>query len=267
MKKKAFIAGNWKMNKGLGESIDFLSTFSAAIDSDLSIIDILQEKLEISIFPPIVSLYLMKQQKMNAHLSFGVQNVYWKDSGAFTGENSVSMALEAGAVYALVGHSERRHLFGEDDETVRKKFDTCTKMKLQPIICVGETDIEREKGLARSVIERQVEKVLEAPDEIENNKSLIIAYEPVWAIGTGKSATADDAQRSCSLIRDIVEKMKGAETADRTVLLYGGSVNVANALDFLQQDDIDGLLVGGASLDPEQFLGIVRLAASLLSER
>lgn len=265
MKNRVLIAANWKMNKGIEESLDFLSAFSALLETSRSTVGLIPEKLEISIFPPIASLYLMKNKEHKGHLAFGVQNIHWKESGAFTGENSVSMALEAGAVYALVGHSERRHLFGEDDETIGKKFDSCVKMGLQPVLCVGETDDERKKGLTGSVVERQVEKALHSYpiEHFEKRKPLIIAYEPVWAIGTGITATAEDAQRSCSVIRTLVGKIFDAETAEETALLYGGSVNASNALDFLKQKDIDGLLVGGASLDPEKFFGIIRVAASL----
>ena len=264
MTKKVYIAGNWKMNKGIGESVDFLRSFSSAIGSDGMITKLLGDKLEILLFPPITSLFLMKKEEKYGYMSFGVQNIYWKESGAFTGENSVLMALEAGAAYALVGHSERRHLFGEDDEIVRNKFEACIKTGLKAVLCVGETSEERKNELTRSVLERQVKNVLNSADHVENNNPLMIAYEPVWAIGSGNNATGEDAQRSCSMIRALVGDIFDVEIANRTVLLYGGSVNASNALEFLYQEDIDGLLVGGASLDCEQFLGIIQAAASLL---
>lgn len=263
MINKIYIAGNWKMNKGIRESVDFLRSFSNAIGSDRIITKLVGEKLEILLFPPISSLYSMKKEEKFGYMSFGVQNIYWKESGAFTGENSALMALEAGAAYVLVGHSERRHLFGEDENAVRKKLKSCINTGLKAVLCVGETSEERKNGLTGSVLERQVKNALDSVDHAETKNPLMIAYEPVWAIGTGNNATGEDAQRSCSMIRALLERIYDEETANRTVLLYGGSVNASNALEFLFQKDINGLLVGGASLDCEQFMGIIQAAASL----
>lgn len=263
MKKEIFIAANWKMNKGIEESVDFFRDFLKIIRSDKAIQGVIPGKIKISIFPQIAALYSMKKEQNDGIISFGVQNIHWKISGAFTGENSAQIALEAGAVFALVGHSERRHLFGEDDETVRNKFNLCKEIGLKPVLCVGETDDEREKGVTSSVLRRQVEKVLHSPNHKDKMMPLMIAYEPVWAIGTGNNATAEDAKQACSEIRDLVGNILDKEAANRAVLLYGGSVNASNAHDLLQQNGIDGLLVGGASLDIEKFLGIIKVAASL----
>ncbi|MDO9507719.1 MAG: triose-phosphate isomerase [Thermovirgaceae bacterium] len=265
MKGKGLIAGNWKMNKGIGESMDFLGRFVDGLEREGSVSELIPASIEIVIFPPIANLYAIKHAaSLKKGVYLGVQNVHWKASGAFTGENSVSMAVEAGAVFALIGHSERRQIFLETDEMTSKKFNFCVKNGLKPVLCVGETDEDRKNGLAEAVITRQVIAVLGSREFPADFPPLIIAYEPVWAIGTENNATANDAQESCAAIRKVVGRSIDAKTAGNTLLLYGGSVKSSNAEDYLKQDDIDGLLVGGASLDPDEFLGIIRAASFLI---
>ena len=265
MKGKAFVAGNWKMNKGIEESIAFLDRFSGELEKEVSISCLIPDTINVVIFPPAINLYSINLSgRYRRGVCFGVQNVHWKASGPFTGENSALMALEAGAVYSLIGHSERRQLFGETDEMTSEKFHHCVKCGLLPVLCVGETDIERNSGMAEAVIKRQIEAVFGTPELYRADRPIIIAYEPVWAIGTGKNATSSDAQKACASIREEIERTTDTRTAKEALVLYGGSVKSTNAKDYLSQSDIDGLLVGGASLDPEEFLSIIREAAKLI---
>jgi triosephosphate isomerase len=256
--RKIFIGGNWKMNKGAGESLQFLDRVIKGIKADKYLMEAIPQRMTAVIFPQAANLFPMYETlKEYPLISLGVQNIHWENSGAFTGENSIAASLESGAGFALVGHSERRHIFGETDEVIGRKFRSCLGNGLKPVLCVGETGSERSRGNTETVIAHQVGSVL--TDALENGKinELVIAYEPVWAIGTGNNATASDARECCGLIRETLCRIAGPESAENAYILYGGSVKSSNARIYLQEDGIDGLLVGGASLDPEEFLKIL----------
>ncbi len=222
--------------------------------SHLSKGSIKSQGLCLAIFPP--SIYLERARRSIVELgisdkvSLGVQNVYHEDKGAFTGEISPSMALELGASYAILGHSERRALFGETSEFVGRKVSFCSQKGLRPVLCIGETLEDRDRGIAWSVVEEQLSKGLV---DLSDPSSLIVAYEPVWAIGTGRSASKDDAQEMCSDIRNWLIKKYDVRNIP---ILYGGSVKPENAGEFFSMNDIDGALVGGASLSAKSFLDI-----------
>lgn len=258
--RRVMIAGNWKMNKDIKESTVFLEEYCKRIVSDKSLKYDLDTRTEVILFPSTFSIYPMScyKQDIGSKISLGVQNVHWMDSGPLTGEVSTLMALHAGASYALVGHSERRHVFGENDLIVKAKFEACSKTGLKPFLCVGETENERNMDLTGSVLEKQVSAAISDTVSCIGEDHLIIAYEPVWAIGTGNSASSKDAQKACSHIRSVVRDIKGLPASEMAHVLYGGSVNLSNSHEFLLEKDIDGLLVGGASLDPVIFAGIVK---------
>jgi triosephosphate isomerase len=224
------IAGNWKMFKGPSETLAFFDRFEAP------------DGVEVAICPPFVSLEAAVGEEWPVY----AQNVHWAAEGAFTGEISASMLVELGVAGALVGHSERRQWFGETDETVRQRAEAALEAGLAVIACVGETEAEREAGETDAVLRRQVAV-------LPRHERLVIAYEPVWAIGTGKTATPELAQEAHALIKSL----------HPTRVLYGGSVKPENAQALLSERDVDGALVGGASLDPESFSAICRTAASL----
>lgn len=215
---------------------------------------------ELLVFPPVVSLAVAAQVLANnPRLRLGVQNIHWEDRGAFTGEVSAGMAAEAGATYALIGHSERRHVFGETDHEVALKVEAARRHGLVPVVCVGETLAERQAGRVREVIVRQLDAVLPALGR--NQDRVLIAYEPVWAIGTGETATPSDASAAHGTLRERIAKAWGDVAAAAVPLLYGGSVKPENAADLLDASDVDGVLVGGASLDPESFVRIASTGA------
>jgi len=224
------IAGNWKMFKGPVDTLAFFDTFEAP------------DGVDVVLCPPFVSL----EAAVGEEWPIYAQNVHWAPDGAFTGEVSAQMLLEIGVQGALVGHSERRQLFGETDDTVRRRTEAALEAGLAVIACVGETEAEREAGETETVLRRQVAV-------IPRHEQLVIAYEPVWAIGTGKTATPEMAQDAHALIKSL----------HATRVLYGGSVKPENATELLSQPDVDGALVGGASLDPDSFAAICRAAASL----
>jgi triosephosphate isomerase len=243
------IAGNWKMNP-LG---DGARSLAEALRSTIDGIPGVERVL----CPPFVYLPVVRDVLAGSDIGLGAQDAYWQDTGAFTGE--VSAAMLAGLVqYVIIGHSERRTYFGETDETVRQKVEAVLRHNLQPIICVGETLDQREAGETADVLRRQIEdglSGLDLPDDV------IIAYEPVWAIGTGRAATAAIAEEACGMIRLLIAEGHGPAVASGARILYGGSVTAANVSEFLGQPDIDGALVGGASLKADDFTGIVRQAA------
>jgi len=214
---------------------------------------------EIIVFPPAVSLAAAHAAPgRDARVQLGIQNIHWEAEGAFTGETSAPMALEAGARFALVGHSERRHVFGETDEDVARKVAAARTYGLVPVVCVGETLEERRAGRVDEVILRQLDAVLEA---LGGEGRSLVAYEPVWAIGTGETATPEDASAAHSTLRARLAEVRGTEGAARVPLLYGGSVKPANASELLAAPDVDGVLVGGASLDPDSFARIAAAGA------
>jgi len=241
------IAGNWKMNHGPDGTRAFFRAFRLPFDG---------EGPEVLVFPPSVSLVVaVGCEDRDPRVEVGVQNVHFEESGAFTGEISAPMAAEAGATHALVGHSERRHVFGETDADVRRKVVAALGSGLVPVVCVGETLDERRAGRVEDVVLRQLDAALEALEGSEQR--FLVAYEPVWAIGTGETATPRDAGAVHQALRGRLSAALGQERAAGVPILYGGSVKPDNAGELLRTPDVDGVLVGGASLDPTSFARIV----------
>lgn len=255
---KRIVAGNWKMNLGPRDGRRFIERLEVPDDG--------RDGVDILLFPPSLTFTEVARALEAAEipaLRLGLQNVFHEDSGAFTGEISAAMAAEAGADYALVGHSERRHLFGETDEETRLKVEAALRHGLVPMLCVGETLDERRAGRVEDVVLRQLDAVVEADPvrkALLDGQAFAVAYEPVWAIGTGETATPSDASRAHGVLRSRIRERFGDETASRVPLLYGGSVKPENASELLGAAEVDGVLVGGASLDPGSFADIVRAA-------
>ena len=245
---KPVIAGNWKMHKGPSEAAAFCTAFAEAFSA--------RDDRTVIFFPPAITVTAVRDAWRNrTDLKLGVQNVHWEATGAFTGEISAPMASQAGAAFVLIGHSERRHVFGETDTEVGKKVGAAIAAGLIPVACVGEKLDERQSGRLRAVLLRQLDAILDAlPHDAADR--LVIAYEPVWAIGTGVNATPADAAQAHALIRERVAERFDADTAAAIPVLYGGSVKPDNAGELLAADGVDGLLVGGASLDPQGFARI-----------
>jgi triosephosphate isomerase len=248
--RKKIIAANWKMHMTQGESEAFLTTFLREI-GDL-------DEVEIVIAPPFTTIPKVSELvTQTQNIKVGAQNMHWERSGAFTGEISPAMLRELFVRYVVLGHSERRTLFGETDEIVNRKVHAAYGEVLRPILCVGETLEQREKGHFEKVLSSQLRGSL-AGVETKELQETVIAYEPVWAIGTGKTATAGQAQEAHAFIRQILREMSDEATAEKIRIQYGGSVKPDNARTLLSQPDIDGALVGGASLDPRSFAQIVQ---------
>jgi len=245
----AVIAGNWKMHHGPSATRAFFA------DLDLRAVP---GKHEVILFPPTVSLCDAVDVAPD-RVGIGVQNVHWEDEGAYTGETSARMAREVGAGFALIGHSERRHLFGETDDDVRRKVEAAIRHDLVPVVCVGETLEERRAGRVDEVIARQLGAAL--PALTHGGARFLLAYEPVWAIGTGETATPEDAAAAHATLRGCLEDGVGVAGAPKVPILYGGSVKPDNAADLLAASDVDGVLVGGASLSPVSFSAIAAAAA------
>lgn len=241
------ISANWKMNMTPSQTKEYLYNF-------LPLVEDVKDR-EILLCVPFTSLCIASEMLKDKHVKFGAQNVHYEPKGAFTGEISVGMLKDLGVSYVIVGHSERRWLFGESDEIINKKLIACLGSGIRPILCVGERQDEREAGLTFKVIETQVKLALSS---LEDYTDMIdIAYEPVWAIGSGNPATPEDAQKVHRFIKELLESLN-KNYKGTTRILYGGSVNTHNASEFMKMPDIDGLLVGGASLDPEAFSQIVK---------
>jgi triosephosphate isomerase len=242
------IAGNWKMNKTIAEAIDFASRLRNAL------VD--RPGPEVIIAPPFTALHAVAEILRGSPVRLAAQNLHEAEKGAFTGEISADMIHEAGCAYVIIGHSERRILFGEGDERIHRKLRTALSAGLKPILCIGETLQEREEGRMQNVVERQLKEGL-------NNltagdiSSLLIAYEPVWAIGTGRTAAPVQAQEAHRFIREWIAGRYGSERAAETAILYGGSVTPKNIVDLMCQPDINGALVGGASLDVASFVQLI----------
>jgi triosephosphate isomerase len=246
--RRIIYAANWKMNHGPTEARSFAGRF---LDLTAPVAG-----RELWFFPPVVSLAALSEAVRNrSDIRVGIQNAHWEDKGAFTGEISIPMAMEAGATLMLAGHSERRHLFGETDDQVARKTVAALKAGITPLICVGETLAEREGGRTEQVVLRQVAAVLERV-AVDDWDKMVLAYEPVWAIGTGRNATPDDAAQVHELIR--FETSRRGVTL-RVPILYGGSVNSGNVRSLLARPEIDGVLVGGASLKPDSWAELVGL--------
>ena len=241
------IAGNWKMNRDPQEAFELM-------DSMLEDLDVM-EGVDIVICPPFTSIETFSEMFDGTTLYLGAQNMFWQDKGAYTGEISPLM-LKGRCEYVILGHSERRQYFHDTDEDVRKKVEAALRHGISPIICVGENLEQNEAGETFSVIERQITAALDGLS-MEGALKCVIAYEPIWAIGTGRPATGEGANVVAAEIRRLVREMHGDTMADEIRIQYGGSVNAANIAEFVSQPDIDGALVGGASLDRDQFVGIV----------
>lgn len=245
-------AGNWKMHVTPDEAGAFFRSFLALHSP--------REDRTVAFFPPALSFAAAREATAERRdILLGVQNVYWEEKGAFTGEISAEMAAAAGAALVLVGHSERRHVFGETDEDTRRKVQAVIRAGLAPLLCVGELLEERDSGRAAPVVRRQLEAVYDSL-EPDHAARLLIAYEPVWAIGTGRTASPADAEEMHGQIRQFLQDTFDEELAARTPILYGGSVKPDNADGLLRARDVDGLLVGGASLQPDGFARICSAA-------
>ena len=247
-----FVAGNWKMNKTVEEARALVAEMLPGLQEVKSVEQVL--------CPPFMSLMPVSAMLVGTEIGLGAQNLHWEEKGAFTGEVSPGMVKEF-CKYVIIGHSERRTYFGETDETVNKRTLAALARGLVAIVCIGETLAENEAGQTAAVIERQIREGLKNIPA-EQLTRLVIAYEPVWAIGTGRAATGPDANRVvAAMIRPALRELYGKAVADATRVLYGGSVTGANAAEFFSQPEIDGALVGGASLKPAEFVEIVRAAA------
>ena len=250
--RKKIIAANWKMNMTQSESEAFVTTFLREIGDP--------DTVEVVIVPPFTSIPKVSELlTQTQNIKVGAQNMHWERSGAFTGEISPAMLRELFVRYVVLGHSERRAMFGETDEIVNRKVRAAHEEVLRPILCIGETLAQREAGQVEKVLSSQLRGSL-ANVQPKELLETVIAYEPVWAIGTGKTATADQAQEAHAFIRQMLREMAGEATADKMRIQYGGSVKPDNARTLLSQPDIDGALVGGASLDPRSFAQIMQAA-------
>lgn len=250
--RKKVIAGNWKMNKNLNESLSLIKEIKLAALN-------LSGKADVIICPPFTSLETGANLLKESPVKLGAQNMHFEESGAFTGEISASMLKSVGCEYVILGHSERRAIFNESNEMINKKVKKALSSGLKPIFCVGETLEERESNRTEKIIEIQI---IEGLKDISDNdmKNIIIAYEPVWAIGTGKTATPQQAEDVHVFIRNLVKKLYSAAISDKTIIQYGGSVKPDNSKELLSMPDIDGALVGGACLKADSFIDIVKSA-------
>jgi len=245
------IAGNWKMNTTVAEAQALVTQMLGALNRI--------EGIEVLLCPPFISLATIKGMLQGSMVQLGAQNMYWEDKGAFTGEISPTM-LAPLCRYVILGHSERRHVFSESDEVIACKIRAALRARLKPILCVGERLEENVAGKTTEVIGRQIRQALSGLGEVG---SLVVAYEPVWAIGTGRAASGEQAEVTCGFIRRLLGDLLGEAKAEAIRILYGGSVTAANTAEFIRQSNIDGALVGGASLKALEFISIADQAASI----
>ena len=245
--RKKVIAGNWKMNMLPDAAIRFIDELTPLVKNTQN---------EVVLCVPYTDLFYALLSAQNTNIKIGAQNMHWEESGAYTGEVSGQMLKAIGVEYVIIGHSERRQYFAETDETVNKKLKAAFKYGLKPIVCVGETLEQREEGKAKEIVTMQIEKDLEGLTE-EQVSNTIIAYEPIWAIGTGKTATSEDANEMTKTIREKISNIYGQNIANGVIIQYGGSVKSSNAKELFSMSDIDGGLVGGASLKSDEFAKIV----------
>lgn len=245
--RRPIIAGNWKMNNTMAEAKTLLDELKPLVKD---------AGAEVVVCVPYTNIYFVASQLKGTNIKVGAQNIAWADKGAFTGEISAVMLKEAGAEYVIVGHSERRQMFGETDATVNLRTLQALKNSLKPIVCVGETLSERESAITEKVVKTQIEGAFKNIAETQL-KDVVIAYEPVWAIGTGKTATAEQAQDTIAFIRSCISALYSKAAADALRIQYGGSMNAANASELMAKPDIDGGLIGGASLKAADFSKIV----------
>lgn len=249
-----FVAGNWKMFTTAPEAAALIKALKVKV---LNI-----EKVDMAVFPPFTNLSTIAELLKGSAIKFGGQNLHWEEKGAFTGEISAAMLLSVGCEFVLIGHSERRQYFGETDDTVNRRLQRALAAGLQPIVCVGETLAQRQTGDTQRVLETQVRGAFKAITA-EDFGRVTIAYEPVWAIGTGVNATPQQAQEAHVFIRSLLRDLYSENLANACRIQYGGSVKSSNAAELLQQPDIDGALVGGASLEAEGFAAIIKAAEAL----
>lgn len=249
--RKKVIAGNWKMNKDLNESQNLVSGIIDGLGNE--------NKCDVVVCPPFTSLNEVHSLIKNTPIKLGAQNVYYETDGAFTGEVSTGMLKSVGCDYVIIGHSERRTIFGEKDELLNKKNKKALADGLKVIFCIGESLAQREEGITNSIVEKQLQKGLDGISSEELN-NIIIAYEPVWAIGTGKTATPEQAQEVHAFIRNYISQKYSKESGEGLIIQYGGSVKPDNAASLLSQPDIDGALIGGACLKVDSFLSIIAAA-------
>ncbi|MCF7855282.1 MAG: triose-phosphate isomerase [Candidatus Pacebacteria bacterium] len=254
MARRICIAGNWKMNKTREEAVALVSELKEKVGH------IQATDTDVVVCPPFTALWGVSEALAGTAIGVGAQNIHWEESGAFTGEISADMLTEIPVQYAIIGHSERRQYFNESDDTVNKRLNAALKAGLTPIVCVGETLEQRESGDTETVVDRQLSGGL-AGISAKQMESVILAYEPVWAIGTGRTATPQQAQEVHAFIRRKVADSVG-DVSQRVRILYGGSVKPGNASELLAQPDLDGALVGGASLKADDFLGIIEAATA-----
>ena len=243
------IAGNWKMNKTVAEAVALASEIKEKVAG--------VENVKIIVCPVFTAVKSVADVLKGTNVKVGAQDMYWETSGAYTGEVSGEMLLEAGAEYVIIGHSERRQYFGETNETVNKKLKKALSIGLKPIVCIGETLADREAGTTEAVVGKQVKEGFVGLSA-EEMKGTIIAYEPVWAIGTGKTATAEQAEAVHAFVRNLVAQLWDKETADAVIIQYGGSMKPENVASLLAQPDIDGGLIGGAALKADSFEKLVK---------
>ena len=248
--RRKVIAGTWKMNKSPEDAKTFMQSFPELVKDSES---------EVVLCVPYIDVCVMKELAKDTNVKIGVQNVHYEEKGAYTGEVSVKMLKDIGMEYVIIGHSERRQYYNETDEGVNKKLKASLANGLKPIVCVGETLEQREAGITKDFVTTQVRLALEGLSN-EDVEKTIIAYEPIWAIGTGKTASKEDANEACAWIRDEIRNLFG-DVAEEVIIQYGGSVKSSNANELFNMSDIDGGLVGGASLQPEEFSKIVNYDA------
>ena len=254
MARNFIIAGNWKMNKTPSETRSLIANIKSNLPSS--------HNSEFILCPPFISIPAALAEVENCYLNIGAQNCHWEDKGAFTGEISPDMLSEIGVKYVIIGHSERRTYFGETDETVNKRIKAALNHDLIPILCVGESLEIREQGNTKNLIKTQITLDLKDISKADSEK-IIIAYEPIWAIGTGKTATSEQAEEICKFIRDTLADIYGTESAEKIHVLYGGSMNEKNAKELLSMPNIDGGLIGGASLKSDSIINILKTADSI----
>lgn len=249
MARKVIIAGNWKMNKSASEGKTLVEDLKGRV-SGFSDVDIV-------VCPPFTTLAAVVKAAEGSNIKVGAQNVHWAENGAFTGEISAGMLKEAGVEYVIIGHSERRQYFGETDETVNKRLKAALAAGLKPIVCIGELLDEREGGKTEAVLDKQIKAGFAGLTSADMNK-IVIAYEPVWAIGTGKTATPEMAEETHAYIRKAIAGLFDGTTADAVRIQYGGSMKADNAAELVKQPDIDGGLIGGASLKADSFADLIK---------
>jgi len=252
--RKPIIAGNWKMHKTAGEGVALVEQLRALLDTDSAV--------DIVVCPPFTALAAVAGAAAGSKIILGAQNMHWQDKGAYTGEISPGMLKDIGCTYVIIGHSERRQYFAETDQTTNSKVKAAFQNGLNPILCVGETLAEREAGATEQVVGRQVQGGIDGLTT-EQVSALVIAYEPVWAIGTGRTASANEADAVCRFIRHTVAGMFGQGAADSVRIQYGGSVKPDNVAELMAKPDIDGALVGGACLEADSFSKLVKFSVQV----